>query len=143
VAGRAIDRIGAKAVVQFGMFTTVVGLALFALLELNIVSFYLAGLAVGLGLSSLLGAPLRYLALHVGGASRRGASQGLLALMLGTGRMLGAALIGGVVAAASSELSGYRRAMLMLALACSLSLVASVWLRPDGRTGGSESASRT
>jgi MFS family permease len=129
VAGRVLDRVGAKPVIQAGMAMTILGLALFYFLPSGTVNFYIAGIAVGFGLSSLLGAPLRFAALEEGGHSGRGASQGLLTVCLSVGRLCGASLTGGVAAAATIAVTGYRRAMLMIAVAGSLSLVASFWLR--------------
>jgi hypothetical protein len=109
-------------------FTTV-GLLLFAYLPLATGSFYTAGLAVGFGLASLLGAPLRYVALEEGGQANRGASQGLLTVCLSTGRLFGASLTGGVAAAAAATVAGYRQAMLIFALACALALIATIGMR--------------
>ena len=57
----------------------------------------LSGALVGFGMSALLGAPLRYIALQEAGESRRGAGQGLLTLCVSIGQLVGAAMIGGVV----------------------------------------------
>ena len=129
-AGSALDRFGARPVIQFGIALTTVGLVLFALLPLNATSFYMAGLTVGFGLASLLGAPLRFVALEEGGADARGASQGLLTVCLGSGRLFGASMTGGVAAGAAAEVAGYRQAMLVVAVACAMAAVASLWLRP-------------
>jgi MFS family permease len=129
IAGRLVDRLGTAAVIRAGMACTIAGLMLFALLPLSVRNFYLAGLAVGLGLASLLGAPLRLAALEEAGEGGRGASQGLLTVCLSTGRLFGASLTGGIAASTGMALTGYRRAMLMIAVACGLSLVASVGLR--------------
>ncbi len=129
IAGRALDRFGARPVIQAGMACTIAGLLLFAMLPLATSSFYAAGLAVGFGLSSLLGAPLRYVALEVGGETHRGASQGLLTVCLGTGRLFGASMTGGIAATAAAAAAGYRQAMLLIAIACCVALAASFRLR--------------
>lgn len=131
VAGRVLDRVGARPVMQVGMACTMLGLLLFALLPLDTTSFYAAGLAVGFGLSSLLGAPLRFAALEEGGDADRGASQGLLTVFLSTGRLFGASLTGGIAAASAAAVSGYREAMLVIAVACGVALLLSAWLRND------------
>ena len=129
VAGRLLDRAGARVVVQSGLALTIVGLALFALLPLDTMSFYLAGGAIGFGLSGLLGAPLRYITLQEAGNERRGAGQGLLTLFLSIGQLVGAAAIGGMVASSASELGGYKRALLAVAVACCIALMLSMALR--------------
>jgi MFS family permease len=129
LAGWLLDRIGARSVVQIGLALTVAGLALFALLPLDWRNFYLCGALVGFGMSALLGAPLRYIALQEAGENRRGAGQGLLTLCVCIGQLVGAALIAGVVGSASDALPGYRQALLTVAVGCALALVLSVALR--------------
>jgi len=138
VAGRALDRVGARVVVQAGLALTILGLALFAWLPLNTASFYAAGGAIGFGLSGLLGAPLRYITLQEAGPERRGAGQGLLTLFISIGQLLGAAVIGGVVGSSADELAGYRHALLTVAIACGIALVLSAALR--GRVAAGRTA---
>ncbi|HEX5047161.1 MAG TPA: MFS transporter [Gammaproteobacteria bacterium] len=129
LAGAALDRFGARIVVQIGLLLTIAGLALFGFSSLDTVAFYASGALVGFGLSGLLGAPLRYIVLEAAGADRRGAGQGLLTLFLSVGQLLGAALIGGVVASSATELGGYRQALLAVAAGCALALMLSAALR--------------
>ena len=129
LAGRALDRFGSKPVIQLGMAVTIVGLMLFSWLPPGVASFYAAGIAVGLGLSSLLGAPLRFAALEEGGQSSRGASQGLLTVCLGIGRLFGASLTGSIAAGAATAAAGYRRSMFAIALAACVALIVSMRLQ--------------
>jgi MFS family permease len=129
LAGMLLDHIGPRSVVQLGLACTVLGLALFGLLPLDWRSFYVSGVLVGLGMSGLLGAPLRYIVLQEAGAERRGAGQGLLTLCVSIGQLVGAAVIGGVGGSARAVLPGYRQSLLAVAAACLLALVLSVALR--------------
>jgi MFS family permease len=129
LAGWLLDHVGARSVVQLGLGLTVAGLVLFGLLPLDWPNFYLSGALVGFGMSALLGAPLRYIALHEAGDERRGAGQGLLTLCISVGQLVGAAIIGGVVGSASHALPGYRHSLLAVAGACALALVLSATLR--------------
>jgi MFS family permease len=134
LAGWLLDVIGPRTVVQIGLALTVAGLLLFALLPLDWRNFYLSGVMVGFGMSALLGAPLRYIALQEAGESRRAAGQGLLTLCVSVGQLVGAAVVGGVVGSASDALPGYRQSLLTVALACAVALMLSVALR--GRVMG-------
>jgi MFS family permease len=138
LAGQLLDKAGARVVVQGGLLLTIVGLALFAWPPLTITSFYAAGAAIGFGLSGLLGAPLRYVTLKEAGVARRGAGQALLTVFLSIGQLVGAAVIGGVVASAGVELTGYRQALVAVAVACAAALVLSAALH--GRVGAGQPA---
>ena len=130
-----LDRAGPRLVIQTGLAAMIVGLVLFALSPLTVTTFYTAGVAIGLGLSALLGAPLRYVTLQEAGDERRGAGQGLLTLFLSIGQLLGAAMIGGVVASSANELGGYKNALFTVAVFCSIALLLSAALRRAERTG--------
>jgi MFS family permease len=129
LAGWLLDYIGARSVVQIGLMLTVAGVSLLALLPLDWPAFYLSGALVGFGMSALLGAPLRYIALQESGDERRAAGQGLLTLCVSVGQLVGAAVIGGIVGSAREALPGYRQSLLAVAAACALALVLSLALR--------------
>jgi MFS family permease len=129
LAGWLLDQIGPRTVVQLGLSLTLAGLLLFALVPLGWASFYVSGGMVGFGLSALLGAPLRYIALQEAGDQRRSAGQGLLTLCISIGQLIGAAMIGGVAGSANDALPGYRHSLLIVAAGCALALMLSVALR--------------
>jgi MFS family permease len=129
LAGWLLDRYGPRYVVQGGLVLTTVGLALLALAPLDWASFYGSGALVGLGMSALLGAPLRYIALQEAGEGRRAAGQGLLTLCVSVGQLVGAAAVGGIAGSASQALLGYRDSLLAVAGATAFALVLSVALR--------------
>jgi MFS family permease len=129
-AGLLLDRIGPKPVIQGGLLLTLCGLLGFALPDLSHGSFLAAGVSVGLGLSGLLGAPLRYVFIQEAGERYRGAGQGLLTLFLSIGQLAGAALVGALAVVASTErVSGYQHALGALAVATAAALLASLALR--------------
>jgi len=133
LAGRLLDRVGPRSVVQAGLSLTATGLVLLALLPLDLVSFYAACSIIGFGLSALLGAPLRYITLQEAGDEQRGAGQGLLTLCVSIGQLIGSALIGGLVGSATDALGGYRHALLVVSAVCALALMLSLALR--GKVG--------
>jgi len=128
-AGRLLDSFGAKPVVQVGLGLTAVGLLVLAHRPLELWTFYTGAFCVGMGLAGLLGAPLRFIALEEAGEQHRGTSQGLLTVFLSTGRMVGAAVIGGVVTSGASELEGFRHALSVLAVVALAAAVAATAMR--------------
>jgi len=130
-AGLLLDRIGPRAVIQGGLALTAAGLTVLGVPPLGLASFYAAGALVGLGLSALLGAPLRYVVLKEAGEAQRGAGQGLLTLFLSAGQLIGAATIGGVAASAANAATGYASALLPLAAACLVVWPLTLMLEPQ------------
>jgi hypothetical protein len=59
-----------------------------------------------------------------------------LTLFLSIGQLLGAAIIGGVVASSASELGGYKSALFTVAVFCCIALLLSAALRRAQPTRG-------
>jgi EmrB/QacA subfamily drug resistance transporter len=142
-AGRLLDRVGARPVIQIGLVLTALGLAMFGLLPLTYGTFYSGGALVGLGLSSLLGAPLRYVMLQEAGDAQRGAGQGLLTLFLSIGQLVGSAAIGGIAASAVDATGGYATALLVLAAVSAVVLPTTLALRRKSPLGGAAGSATT
>jgi len=138
LAGRLVDRVGAKRVIQAGLAFCITGLLIFGSVALSVPSFFVAGALTGIGLSVLLGAPLRYVVIREVAAEQRGAGQGLLTLFLSIGQLSGAALVGGV-AGSQAGAGGYQRALLVIAGLMALVISASVALQgPQPVTAGAK-----
>jgi len=127
-AGRLSDKIGPKRVIQAGLIITVVGLLVFSLAQVTRVSFFTAGVCVGLGLSALM-APLRFVVIREVSAAQRGAAQGLLVTCLGIGRLTGAAMVGGVAASHTDQTTGYQDALLLAAGVVAAATIVSAALK--------------
>lgn len=136
LAGWLLDRHGPRVVVQTGLALTLAGLVTLGLAPLDWPNFYFSGGLVGLGMSALLGAPLRYIALQEAGEERRGAGQALLTLCVSIGQLVGAAAVGGIVGSAAQALGGYRQSLLAVAAVCAFALLLSAALRGRVTPGG-------
>lgn len=131
-AGRLVDSIGSKRVIQAGVTLCIAGLLTFGATTLSLLNFFTAGGLTGLGLAVLLGAPLRYVVIREVAESQRGAGQGLLTLFLSVGQLTGAALVGGVAASQGDGAGGYQRALLLIAALMFVVLLVSTGLKPVG-----------
>lgn len=130
LAGRFLDRIGSRAVIVFGTFVTTAGMALLGFFPGSLALFILSGVLIGLGLSSLLGAPLRYVMLNETTVKERSIAQGVVAVFSSTGQLLGASLTGAIAAsyaASAGSAAGYSRAFLVTGI-ISLVMVVFAWL---------------
>ena len=140
LAGYLLSRNGARVVIQAGLALAVFGLLVFGLPAMTLETFYIGGALVGLGLSALLGAPLRYVVIRETPQSQRGAGQGLLTLCLSMGRIAGAAMLGGFAASGQGAAEGYRAALVSVSVLIALLILLSFRLKrdhpaPAGETG--------
>ena len=86
---------------------------------------------IGLCLSALLGAPIRYITLNEASRSERSVAQGVVSLFGSIGQLLGSVLVGAVAASGSSQApaSGYTSAFLVVAIVGAILLVVSFLLK--------------
>jgi len=118
LVGRLLDKFGSKAVVFVG--TILLALGMLMLSNGNWISvlwfFILAGFIIGLGLSALLGAPVRYIMLNEAPAADRTAAQGGIALFTSIGQLTSSALVGAVAASLGGGVKGYGSAYFVIGI---------------------------
>ena len=131
LAGWLLARWGAKKVIQVGLLMVIGGLFVFGVPVINSTTFYLGGILVGVGLSGILGAPLRYIVIRETPRGQAGAGQGLLTIFLSVGRILGAATVGGFIAFQQGGVEGYQEAYLLVAVMITPVAIFSALLKPD------------
>ena len=128
VAGRLLDRVGARPIVTAGSVLVAVGLAVVALGPP--LAGHVAGtVAVGLGLAGLLGSSISYILLVEAEAGERAVAQGLSTLALSIGQLTGGALVGAVAASAVVPAEGFRAAFAVIAAVAALLAVVAQGLQ--------------
>lgn len=130
VSGRLLDRIGSRAVIIAGTASIGAGMLAVAHLRPTLVAYYAAGTLIGLGMAALAGSSLRYVMLNEAPAEERGAAQGVLTLFTSTGRLLGAALVGALVASRAGGVDGFAHAFRVIGIAMLALAALSLGLKP-------------
>lgn len=115
-SGRALDRVGSRAVIVAGTVLLTAALVIEGLLLTSIVGFYLFSVLFGLGLAILLGAALRYIMLNETGPEERAPAQSLLTIFINAGQLIGAAALGGMIAMLGGGPAGYQLACIATGL---------------------------
>lgn len=114
LAGRMLDRFGSRSVILAGIAVLTVGMLLLSRTGTVLGWYIAAGVLIGLGLSALLGAPIRYVTLNETTAAERSAGQGLVNIFTSIGQLLGAATVGAL--AAAGTVAGYLDAYTVIAV---------------------------
>ena len=131
--GRLLDRYGSRWVILIGSVLLCTGTLGLALLGVQGVAlFYATTLLMGLGVASLIGAPLRYIVLNEARPDERASAQGSVNLFIGAGQMVGGATIGAVAGSLGGGVSGYATAFLVAGLVAGLLVVCALGLRGRG-----------
>lgn len=116
LAGRLLDRVGSRPVVVGGGVLLSAGMVLLGSMVGGTAGFIAAGVLIGAGLSSLLGAPMRYIVLNEAGSHDRAAAQAVLTVATSVGQLLSGALIGAVAASKGGGAQGYAGSYLAIGL---------------------------
>jgi EmrB/QacA subfamily drug resistance transporter len=131
LAGRFLDKIGSKVVVLVGSTLVAIGMIMLSNSAITSVLglFIIAGIVIGLGLSALLGAPVRYIMLNEAPASDRTAAQGAIALFTSIGQLLSSALVGAVADSQGGGVQGYGSAYLVIGGIAIVLIILTFWLK--------------
>lgn len=138
VAGRLLDKLGSRVVILAGLVIMAVGLI--GISRPGPLWFFIVCSAlIGLGLSALLGAPIRYITLNETTAADRSAAQGMVTTFTSIGQLVAAALIGAVAASFGETAQGYDVSFLGIGLVT----VALVFVALALKSRAVEQATRT
>ena len=113
LVGRLLDKSGSKAVVTGGTILLAIGALMLGFWNATLWVFIAAGIVIGLGLSALLGAPVRYIMLNEAPESVRTSAQGAIAIFTSIGQLISSALVGAIAASAGGS-NGYSAAYLTI-----------------------------
>ncbi|WP_295596175.1 MFS transporter [uncultured Methanobrevibacter sp.] len=114
ILGKILDSVGSRKIMTIGTLILTLGLISIAIYPNNFILFIIAGCLVGVGLVTIIGAPLRYIVLSEAKPTERGAGQAIVNMLSSAGQLIGGALIGGIIASFSGIL-GYKISLLLAA----------------------------
>jgi MFS family permease len=133
LAGKLLDKFGPKIIILFGAILLSLG-ALGLWLVSDIKSgFYIAEVLFGLGMSALVGAPLRYIMNTETHEDDRASGQGMITLFTSTGQIFGAAAFGAIIASLGGGIVGFMGAFQALALISLVFIIVAMVLKPAKR----------
>ena len=116
-AGRALHRIGPRAVVLTGFAMLALGYGASAFTGQGLAGFIVASMPVGLGVGIVVGGALRTIAIDESPAAVRGSAQGLINICTSIGTLLSAATIGALADFGGGGAAGFGLAYTVVALA--------------------------
>ncbi|WP_366664915.1 MFS transporter [Methanobrevibacter sp.] len=114
ILGKILDSVGSRKIMAIGTFILAIGLIAIAFYPSNLIFFIIAGCLMGVGMVTIIGAPLRYIVLSEAKPTERGAGQAIVNMLSSAGQLIGGALIGGIIASFSG-IFGYKISLILAA----------------------------
>ena len=128
ILGKILDSTGSRKIMAIGTLILTIGLIFIAVYPNNLILFIVAGCLVGVGMVTIIGAPLRYIVLSEAKPTERGAGQAIVNMLSSAGQLIGGALIGGIIASFSGIL-GYKISLLLAALVAFIAFLFTLKLK--------------
>lgn len=129
IIGRLLDKFGSRNIMLTGAFSMVIGLFIIALYPKSLYLFILAGILVGIGLSTAIGSPPRYIMLVESPPKDRASGQALINIITSVGQLMGGALIGAVVGSYAGAILGYQFAFIVMVFVAIIMMLLSLGLK--------------
>ena len=128
ILGRILDSTGSRKIMSAGTIMLAIGLIAIAIYPNNLIFFIIAGCLIGVGLVTLIGAPLRYIVLTEAKPYERGAGQAIVNMLSSAGQLIGGALIGGIIASFTGII-GYEVSLILAAIVAIIAFLFTLRLK--------------
>lgn len=128
ILGKILDSTGSRKIIAIGTLILAFGLIAIAIYPNNFILFIIAGCLIGVGMVTIIGAPLRYIVLSEAKPQERGAGQAIVNMLSSAGQLIGGALIGGIIASFSGIL-GYTVSLILSAIVAFIAFLFSLKLK--------------
>lgn len=128
ILGKILDSTGSRKIMTIGTLIMAVGLIAIAVYPYNFFLFIIAGCLIGVGMVTIIGAPLRYIVLTEAKPQERGAGQAIVNMLSSAGQLIGGALIGGIIASFSGIL-GYKISLILAAVVAFIAFLFTLRLK--------------
>lgn len=128
ILGKFLDSTGSRKLMSIGTLILTAGLIVIAVYPNNLMLFVIAGCVIGVGMVTIIGAPLRYIVLSEAKPTERGAGQAIVNMLSSAGQLIGGALIGGIIASFSGIL-GYKVSLIIAAIVAFIAFLFTLKLK--------------
>ncbi|WP_458456670.1 MFS transporter [Methanobrevibacter sp.] len=128
ILGKILDSVGSRKIMAVGTLMLAFGLIVIAIYPNNFMLFIAAGCVIGVGMVTIIGAPLRYIVLSEAKPTERGAGQAIVNMLSSAGQLIGGALIGGIIASFSG-IAGYTVSLILAAVVAFIAFLFTLKLK--------------
>ena len=129
VVGKLLDKFGSRNIMLIGSLIMASGLLMAGIFARDFYLLILAGVLIGVGMSTTIGSPPRYIMLAETPPRERASGQALLNIITSAGQLVGGALVGAFIGSYNGQLMGYQYAYLFIGLVAIVMAILAVGLK--------------
>lgn len=129
VVGKLLDKFGSRNIMLIGSLIMASGLLMAGIFARDFYLLILAGVLIGVGMSTTIGSPPRYIMLVETPPRERASGQALLNIITSAGQLVGGALVGAFIGSYNGQLMGYQYAYLFIGLVAIVMAILAVGLK--------------
>lgn len=108
IIGKLLDKFGSKKIMITGSFVMSAGLLMLGLFPESLYLIIISGFLVGVGMSTAIGSPPRYIMLVESPPEERASGQALINIITSVGQLMGGALIGALIGSYAGRITGFQ-----------------------------------
>jgi len=135
LAGRLVNITGTRVIILAGLILITAGSFLFTREISTSYILYAGEIMFGTGLSAIVSSALRFIILNESAKSERTMTQGMLNVFLNFGQLVGASLIGAIIASIAVKGTGYHSAFLIIAILGFSLIIPALFLKSKLKEG--------
>ena len=129
IIGKLLDKFGSRNIMVTGAITMMIGLFIMSMFSKSFYTLILAGILVGIGMSTAIGSPPRYIMLIESPPKERASGQALINILTSIGQLIGGALIGAVIGSYAGKIGGYELAYLCIGVVAFAMIILALGLK--------------
>ncbi len=129
VVGKLLDKFGSRNIMLIGSLIMASGMLMAGIFARDFYLLILAGVLIGVGMSTTIGSPPRYIMLVETPPRERASGQALLNIITSAGQLVGGALVGAFIGSYNGQLMGYQYAYLFIGLVAIVMAILAVGLK--------------
>ena len=129
IIGRLLDRFGSRNIMLLGSLAMAVGLFTAGMFPETFYILIAASILIGVGMSTTIGSPPRYIMLVESPPQDRASGQALLNIITSVGQLVGGALVGAFIGSYAGEMMGYQYAYIFIGLVAVIMTILSIGLK--------------
>lgn len=129
IIGKLLDKFGSRNIMFIGSLAMAAGLFTAGLFPEKFHILIVASILIGVGMSTTIGSPPRYIMLVESPPQDRASGQALLNIITSVGQLVGGALVGAFIGSYTGELMGYQYAYLFIGLIAVIMTMLTIGLK--------------